>query len=525
MAVSVVTRGHHQWPPIVQPARSRRAELVLLREGLDVVVSYFNCDDREAIRVLTIKAKKWSEKYFQGYHYAAKRPTILLKAFPHLFDLSVQGHLRLALAPTPMTSPSPSEPEGTPVRVLRQLERRNMNSEEFPPFAEPTLASEDELDEIIDLRPRLPRSKGKTKPVMRVDAATLRGSGLLSTLPEFLGQLARANLETETLLANNPTGAGFELDETAAAEQPHIEMDLYAGLAETQRRRNARRIHLPGGRPFKLAGDAESSSGSIASSMDEDERDHVDASGDESDASTSTTASLRVNLRKRKSRSISSSRESSPANKIRIQYAHPPPTLAAYDMKRREVVMKANPAAGQDPFDALHSPTKSTASTSSSSSSTDGSKRIIKIKVPKSTSSSSASSSSQDNSRASTPESQQSQSPSESPRRIIRLKDPRSSPSAASSSSSSSGRASRSPVIKLRISNKSTSPTPPPTLRSFPSSNKEAVSSRPTSSGSDSSSSSGRFKIKLIHITEPSNENSNEQKPAKKRKLIFEEVE
>lgn len=226
-----------------------------------------------------------------------------------------------------------------------------MNSEAFPEFAEPTLASDADLDRIIELPNR--RTAPATKPNMRVDASMLRGSGLMGTLPEFLGQLARANLETETALANDPSAVRFELDEDQAASQQHVEMNLFAGLVQGQgqRRRQQRPIVLPGDLAVKPFGFAQQGSSS------------EDDSGDETDASTSTTASLRANLKKRKNSdrddedsddSSSDSGSDGPPNKIRLHYHHPTPKIRHFDMKRRKLVSRPNPDAGtDDPFEAL----------------------------------------------------------------------------------------------------------------------------------------------------------------------------
>lgn len=377
-----------------------------------------------------------------------------------------------------------------------------MNSEAFPEFAEPTLASDEELDQIVDLRTR--QSSGAVKPAMRVDASMLRDSGLLRTLPEFLGQLSRANLETETMMAENPDAVRLELNDEQAAAQPHLEMNLLAGLVETQRRRHQRRIILPGGRPFKLPGDEDQGSGSEnEGSVRGTNSSHHDTtsaagedSGDESDASTSTTASLRVNLRKRKAPSSDDDDDddddvSSPPNKIRLAYQYPPTSLHRFDMKRRKLITTPNPAlAGlPDPFDttlpsdddemptippAPVSPTLSASSHGSSSSSSGGPTRIIKIRVHTSSSSSASSSSSSDSSRASSPDSQGSDSSS----RVIVLRDPRvPDPEGLTWSPP------RPVMIRVKKS---------------PSPSSSSSSGRPGSSGSDGSTGSRCVKIKVV---------------------------
>ncbi|KAH6636924.1 hypothetical protein F5144DRAFT_200615 [Chaetomium tenue] len=341
----------------VQPPRSKRGDLAMLRLGLDIALEYFNSDGSVPISSLTTKARLWADRYFKGYPYASKRPTALLRTFPNLFNLSIEPHLRLV--PKIMSPPSSPEPEGASPRELRRAERKAMNSEVFPEFAEPTLASDAEIDRIIDLPNR--RTAPTTKPTMRVDASMLRGSGLMSTLPEFLGQLARANLETETALATNPDAVRFELDDDEAATQQHVEMNLYSGLVEAQKRRHQKRIILPGDLAVKPLDTPQQGSseyeGSIGGARHTSQEDTDEDSGDETDASTSTTASLHANLRKRKaSESVEDddSEAASPPNKIRLQYRYPTPKIRHFDMKRRKLVSRPNPdAVANDPFESL----------------------------------------------------------------------------------------------------------------------------------------------------------------------------
>ena len=348
-----------------------------------------------------------------------------------------------------------------------------MNSESFPEFAEPTLASDAEIDEVVHLRTGA--GAPTTKPKMRVDAAMLRGSGLLSTLPEFLGQLARANLETETMLANNPDALRFELDERQAASQQHVEMNLFSGLLKTQRNRRQGDILLPGdfavqhpGTSIEHGQDAElgRSTDSEGDSEEESAQSSSDHSGDESDASTSTAGSRRVNLKKRKSDLLEedsdSEEQAGPPNKIRLHRHYPAPKLRHFDMKRGKVIVRPNPAADpNDPFRALaaqraKTPAKTTApaapSTPSNGSNKDSSSSppssskapvmITRIRVP---------SRSPDGSRSSSPD------------RIIMLRHPvmpqpfrearraaSPSPSSSGESNSSGGSSSRK-VAKIKV--------------------------------------------------------------------------
>lgn len=90
IVVKPATTGH--------PPRSRRGDLVLLRQGVDIALEYFNSDDPAKISTLTTRARKWADRYFRGYRYASKRPTALLGTFPNLFNLRVQGKQASAVA-------------------------------------------------------------------------------------------------------------------------------------------------------------------------------------------------------------------------------------------------------------------------------------------------------------------------------------------------------------------------------------------------------------------------------------------
>jgi hypothetical protein len=76
---------------LAHPPRSKNSDLIVLRAGVDIALQYFNNDDQEAILTLTTKARKWADRYFRGYRYAAKRPTALLRTFPDLFNLCIPG--------------------------------------------------------------------------------------------------------------------------------------------------------------------------------------------------------------------------------------------------------------------------------------------------------------------------------------------------------------------------------------------------------------------------------------------------
>lgn len=126
---------------------------------------------------------------------------------------------------------------------------------------EPTLASAEEMDEIVDLRRRPPGEK----PVMRVTAEDLRGTGILKILPEFMVQIARSGgaASAGRDAASRPSGVlidpailgdggdddenreydehgggdddddgQFELDEEQAQGRAHVEMEIVAGILE-----------------------------------------------------------------------------------------------------------------------------------------------------------------------------------------------------------------------------------------------------------------------------------------------------
>ncbi|KAK1754648.1 hypothetical protein QBC47DRAFT_222980 [Echria macrotheca] len=481
MAVQIGFRPVHS--PVgrrPQPPRSQRADLVLLRQGLDIALAYFNHGTRDELPKLTAKATAWSNKYFRGYQYAATRPTGLLKKFPDLFNLDIESVFRLLPVKIENQSGHPTSPEGTSIRDQRRAERQ-MTTEPFPTFTEPTLASDADMDEVIDLRRRLPPLGGNQKPIMRVDALMLRGSGLLDTLPEFLGQLARANLELETELATAGPDPG---------DNEEDEMNVLPGAAETQG--HARRFLLPGGRSSPLPGD-ESSDGDAEADDD---------AGNETDASTSTTASLRVNLKKRKARAMAGDEEDEGvANKLRIHYDTSPAARIAFDRKRRKLVKKMS-AEDIGPVFPVYRPEQSPSpAPSSSSSSSGGPTRIIKITVPESMRSSPRSS------RSGTPGS------TSSKYGIIKLKDPRSSRSVSPRSVSppragtpeSAITTRKHGIIKLRDPRSSRSASP-----------------RSVSPSSLGSSGSRRIRIKLVRSIEAMTDSGSTGQ--KTRKPLIEEL-
>ncbi|KAK0735474.1 hypothetical protein B0T21DRAFT_412096 [Apiosordaria backusii] len=480
-----------------QLPRSRRGELVQLREGVDVALAYLNTSDRTKIESLTRKAKSWADRYYKGYQYASKPPTVVLNQFPHLFDLNAEAHIRLE-ANMPVNIGSP-EPESGDPRDFRRWERKAIHTEPFPVFSEPTLASEEVLDEVINMPPRRSATP-HTKPNTQVDAAMLRESGLLDVLPEFLGQIARANFQADTPLTRTPEAVQLDLEEDAALGQAHAEVEDFNDLLETQKRRHGRRVVLPGGRPFKLPGDKIENNRRETNTSDTEASDvgssivvcgasdHFD-SGDETDASTSTTASLFAN---RKRKLDLSQDDSSPAHKIRIQYTPPPIDFRQQYKKMLAEHARNNPGSSSSDELAdleykIPTPDRSPSVESTPRENFAAPIRVIKIKVPEGWS---------------TPQSSPSGSPvSTSPPKVIVLVDPRSrspSPPVAPRASASPSR-----VTKIKVVNsRRTSPVDPLRRSASPSriTNIKVVNSRRTSPAGSPSRSVTPNRITRIKV-------------------------
>ncbi|KAK3350893.1 hypothetical protein B0H65DRAFT_102393 [Neurospora tetraspora] len=109
----------------------------------------------------------------------------------------------------------------------------------------------DAMDEVVDLRPQNAQPGPSRKPDMRVDFSTLGNSELASKLPGFLEEMARANRETEELMAADPKAARIEIDGDEEVETQVIEMNLYSGVLEAEEPK--KEIVMPNGQP--LAGD------------------------------------------------------------------------------------------------------------------------------------------------------------------------------------------------------------------------------------------------------------------------------
>lgn len=255
-----------------------------------------------------------------------------------------------------------------------------VNSEKLPDGTEPTLASDQDIDEVVNLRPRQP----KGKPKMRVDAAQLRDSGLLKSLPEFINKLASANLEAETQPANGPLGgAGFELDDEEAAAQPHIEMDLVTGLFESQGAEELGELKLPGNEPAR---DSSSSSASSSSQPSSNSGSDADSPAPVLDSRSNAVQKRKVDAISSSSTSSSSSSssgdssddtESSSPRKVRIVTKKRTQSSGGRPPHTTSEVRKKTTAGGHR---SVSSPDRGSNNSGSSSSTAS---RIIRVKVPK----------------------------------------------------------------------------------------------------------------------------------------------
>lgn len=111
-------------------------------------------------------------------------------------------------------------------------------------------------DDVVDLTSQSGLSQ--QKPTMRFDPSTFGSSSLASKLPSFLEELARANRETEQMMASNPKAARMEIDDDDDDEEigdrPVIEMNLYSGIFESEdpneKKGEKKEIVMPNGQPF-----------------------------------------------------------------------------------------------------------------------------------------------------------------------------------------------------------------------------------------------------------------------------------
>ncbi|KAK4457762.1 hypothetical protein QBC42DRAFT_187704, partial [Cladorrhinum samala] len=333
-------------PPKMPPnnlPRSRRGELTVLRDGVDIALAYFNAGDNESPEKLAVRAKKWADRYFKGYDHASQRSTTLLGQFPNLFNLGVQPHLRIDSAvPEPSAklmaaAAAIKEPESGSMRLFRSLERAAMNSEPFPSYAEPLVASEEQIEDLLNSQHR--RTPGSELDG-NIDAQTLLESGLLWSLPEFLAQLSRVDADKEAKLADSPALAAVKVE-----DEMDVVMDDVPELIETQKRRRARRVILPGSHSLKLPGD-DDDRGDVTSEDARSRRSSIsdDDCGYETNTSSSTVASLRVNLKKRKAAQMSGDIvETELPGKIRLHKHHVDEVVLYYDKESNTLRRKRNP--------------------------------------------------------------------------------------------------------------------------------------------------------------------------------------
>ncbi|KLU88367.1 hypothetical protein MAPG_07354, partial [Magnaporthiopsis poae ATCC 64411] len=187
------------WPTYeIQPVSSCLRELYI--QAICIAVDFLNCEDflgsLDGINVLE-RAEIWVADYYGDDRFRAPdKRSELTSVYPDLLNTTVDPHLRLRrreaarslpirAGPSPFAtvkqgnllidpllvseSQAELEPEPEP-----ESEAEAKTTEPFPAYMEPTLASAGEMDEIIDMRRRPPGAK----PVMRVTAEDLRGTGL-----------------------------------------------------------------------------------------------------------------------------------------------------------------------------------------------------------------------------------------------------------------------------------------------------------------------------------------------------------
>lgn len=131
-------------------------------------------------------------------------------------------------------------------------------------------ADAEDQEVIVDLRPQNAQkpaaaSAQPQKPDMRFDLSTFGSSDLASKLPSFLEEMARANRETQELMAADPKAARIEIDDDDEDEEEGegggrkvIEMNLYSGILESEDPKKKKEIVMPNGQVLDDGnGDAE----------------------------------------------------------------------------------------------------------------------------------------------------------------------------------------------------------------------------------------------------------------------------
>ncbi|KAL8392803.1 hypothetical protein RB595_002837 [Gaeumannomyces hyphopodioides] len=260
------------WPTYeIQPVSSCLRHLYI--QAISIAVDFLNCRDLfgslDGISILE-RAEIWVVDYYGDTRFClGDKRSELTRIYPDLLNTTVDPRLRLCQRQATKSLPIRAGPSPFATAKREKLladsllllgsqvgpepEPGPKTTEPFPTYMEPTLASAEEMDEIVDLRRRPPGEK----PVMRVTAEDLRGSGILKVLPEFMAQIARSggasagqdSASRPSGLPTDPanTGGGyyahngddddddnhqFELDEEQAQGRTHVEMEIVAGILE-----------------------------------------------------------------------------------------------------------------------------------------------------------------------------------------------------------------------------------------------------------------------------------------------------
>ncbi|KAL8418326.1 hypothetical protein RB594_001798 [Gaeumannomyces avenae] len=261
------------WPTYeIEPVSSCLRHLYV--QALSIAVDCLNCRDLlgslDGISILE-RAEIWVVDYYGDTRFClGNKRSEIAGLYPDLLNTNIDPHIRLRQRQCQATKSLAIRPGPSPLATTKQEkllahpllllggqvgpepEPEPKTAEPFPAYMEPTLASAEEMDEIVDLRRRSPGEK----PVMRVTAEDLRGSGILKVLPEFMAQIARSggasagqgSASRTSGLSTDPTTTSdgncghngdddgdnhqFELDEEQAQGRAHVEMEIVAGILE-----------------------------------------------------------------------------------------------------------------------------------------------------------------------------------------------------------------------------------------------------------------------------------------------------
>ncbi|EJT80525.1 hypothetical protein GGTG_00521 [Gaeumannomyces tritici R3-111a-1] len=263
------------WPTYeIEPVSSCLRHLYV--QALSIAVDCLNCGDLlgslDGISILE-RAEIWVVDYYGDTRFClGNKRSEIVGLYPDLLNTNVDPHIRLRQRQCQAAKSLPIRPGSSPLATTKQEkllahpllllgsqvgpepESEPKTAEPFPAYMEPTLASAEEMDKIVDLRRRPPGEK----PVMRVTAEDLRGSDILKVLPEFMAQIARSggasagqgSASRTPGLPTDPTTTSdgncghnddddddgdnhqFELDEEQAQGRTHVEMEIVAGILE-----------------------------------------------------------------------------------------------------------------------------------------------------------------------------------------------------------------------------------------------------------------------------------------------------